>query len=239
MRPVIIIAVLAVVAVAVALGLRSGSRRLDGVVAETVERYGSAVTGTDVKVGGVDLALASGRADFAGITIANPDGYDTDYAVRVGHATVGLDIGSLAGEVPVITELTLDGTTINAEQRDAASNLTDIQRHVNEAPSDSGPGEPGRIVVNRFRLSNARLVLTSELLSQPEDLPLRDIVVDDIGTASGGATYAQAAEAMLAPLLAEARSAATERLRAAAADAAIDEARDEISERVDDLLERR
>ena len=94
MRPAIVIAVLAVIAIAVALGLRSGARRLDGVVAATVERYGGAVTGTDVKVGGVDLALASGRADFAGITIGNPEGYDTDYAVRVGHATVGLDIGS-------------------------------------------------------------------------------------------------------------------------------------------------
>jgi hypothetical protein len=234
MRPAIVVGVLAAVAVAVALGLRYGNRRLDAVVAAAVERHGSAVTGTDVDVGGVALALSAGRADLAGITIANPSGYDTDYAVRVGHATVALDIGSLAGDVPVIEELLLDGATINAEQRSAASNLTDIQRHVGGAPDSAD--EPGRIVVERFRLSNARVVLTSEHLSEPEELVLRDVVVAGIGETTGGVTYAQAAEAMLAPVLEEARAAATERLRAAAADAVREELEDEVRERVDELL---
>jgi hypothetical protein len=121
MRPAIILVVLAAVAIAVAVALRYGLGRLDGEVASIVERYGSAVTGTDVEVGNVDLALTAGRADLAGITIANPAGYETDYAVRVGHASVAIDVGSLAGDVPVIDELTLDGALINAEQRDRAA----------------------------------------------------------------------------------------------------------------------
>jgi hypothetical protein len=234
MRPAIVVATLAAVAIAVALGLRYGTRRLDGAVAAAVERYGSAVTGTDVDVGGVDLALADGRADLVGITIANPSGYDTDYAVRVGHASVALDIGSLAGNVPVIEELLLEGATINAEQRSAASNLTDLQRHVTGTPNDNAE-EPGRIVVERFRLRNARVVLTSEHLSGPEELVLRDVVVDGIGAAAGGATYAQAAEAMLAPVIAEARAAAAARLRTAAADAVREEVEDEVRELIDEL----
>jgi hypothetical protein len=257
MRPVILLAVLAAVAIAVAMALRYGLGRLDGEVAALVERYGSAVTGTDVEVAGVDLALTNGRADLAGITIANPAGYETDYAVRVGHASVVLDVGSLAGDVPVIDELTLDGALINAEQREKASNLTDIQRHATASSGDSPPSStPGKIVVKRFRLSDARVLLTSEYLSEPEELPLRDVVVDDIGTAAGGATYSEAAEAMLTPVLAAARSAAAERLKSVAADAAseavreeldeetdearerADEAKDEVSERIGELLDR-
>jgi hypothetical protein len=250
MRPAILIAALAAVAIAVALALRYGVNRLDGAVAATVERYGSAVTGTDVHVAGVDLALTEGRADLAGITIDNPNGYETDYAVRVGHASVTLDIGSLAGEVPVIDELTLDGALINAEQREKASNLTDIQSHATASSGDAPPSaEPGRIIVKRFRLSDARVLLTSEYLSEPEELQLRDIVVDDIGAATGGATYSEAAQAMLQPVLAAARTAAGERLKAVAAGAASDAVRDEldeetdeiekdVSERIDELLDR-
>ncbi len=250
MRPAILIAALAAVAIAVALALRYGVNRLDGAVAATVERYGSAVTGTDVHVAGVDLALTEGRADLAGITIDNPNGYETDYAVRVGHASVTLDIGSLAGEVPVIDELTLDGALINAEQREKASNLTDIQSHATASSGDAPPSaEPGRIIVKRFRLSDARLLLTSEYLSEPEELQLRDIVVNDIGAATGGATYSEAAEAMLQPVLAAARTAAGERLKAVAAGAASDAVRDKldeeadeiekaVSERIDELLDR-
>ncbi len=124
------------------------------------------MTGTDVDVGGVDLALTSGRADLAGLTIDNPRGYETDYAVHIGHARVALDVGSLAGDVPVIEELTLDGALINAEQRDAASNLTDIQHHVSGVAERTPAREPGRIVIERFRLRNARVLLTSEYLER-------------------------------------------------------------------------
>lgn len=247
MRPVIVVTALAAV-VAVALAFNYGAGRLDGAVAATIERYGSVVTGTDVEVGGVDLALTAGRADLAGLTIRNPGGYETDYAVRIGHAAVALDIASLTGNAPVVEELTLDDAIINAEQRETASNLTDIQRHATASPDDT-PSEPGRIVIERFRLRNARLVLTSEHLSGPEELPLRDIVVEGVGRGTGGATYAEAAEALLTPVLAEARSAAAERLRTAAGDAAADAAReeldeeveqleDDVKERVDELLDR-
>ncbi|HUQ52465.1 MAG TPA: hypothetical protein VM692_09605, partial [Gammaproteobacteria bacterium] len=129
MRSAIVLGVLAAVAIAVAAAMHYGAGRLDGAVASTVERYGAEITGTDVDVGAVDLALTDGRADLDGITIANPQGYETDYAVRIGHASVSIDVGSLTGDVPVIDELTLDGALINAEQRETASNLTDIQHH--------------------------------------------------------------------------------------------------------------
>lgn len=256
MRPAVLIAILIVIGLAVALGLRYGAGRLDAVVASTVERYGSALTGTRVDVDGVELALASGRATFDGLTVGNPRGYETDYAVRVGSAVVEIDVGSLAGDVPVIEELVLDGALINAEQRDTASNLTDIQKHASASPGEAGAGEPGRIVVERFRVRDARVRVSSEYLRTPEELPLRDIVVDGIGTATGGVTYSEAAEAMLLPVIAAARSAATERLRDAATDAVsdaareeleeesrrlqeeTDEARREVSEKVEELLER-
>jgi len=238
-RPAILIAVVGAVAIATVFAWRYGVGSLDGVVASTVERYGSAVTGTDVNVGGVDLTLTSGRAALEGVTIDNPSGYDTDYAVRIGTATVELAVGSLAGSVPVIEELVLDGALINAEQRDTASNLTDIQKHATASSGEAPAGEPGRIVVERFRLRNARLLITSEHLSKPEELPLDDVVVENIGQASGGATYSEAAEAMLMPVLAAARAAATQRLQVAAADAVTEAAREELDEERDELRRER
>jgi hypothetical protein len=229
-RPAILVVILALIGLATAVALRYGTDRLDGAVASAIERHGSALTGTRVDVDGLDLALSAGRVDLVGVTVGNPRGYDTDYAVRIGSAAVELDIGSLAGAVPVIEELLLDGALINAEQRAAATNLTDIQQHATTSSGDAPAGEPGRIVVKRFRVRNARVLLTSDHLPTPEELPLRDVVVENIGSASGGVTYSEAAEAMLLPVLAAARSAASERLRVAAVDAVSDAAREELEE---------
>lgn len=237
MRPAILIAVLAAVAIAAAVALRYGARRLDSVVGSTVERYGSAVTGTDVSVDGVSLALTAGRAELAGVTVGNPRGYETDYAVHIGRASVELDVASLAGDVPVVEEIVLDGALINAEQREAASNLTDIQRHATASSGEAPVGEPGRIVVERFRVNDARVLLTSEYLSEPEELPLRDVVVEGIGSAGGGATYSEAAEAMLTPVLAAARTAVAERLREVAGEAVSEAAREELENESQELRE--
>ena len=238
MRAAILIVALALVAIVTAVALHYGGGRLDSVVASTVERYGSAVTGTDVRVDGVDLALTAGRAHFTGVTIDNPRGYDTDYAVRFGTATVAIDVGSLAGDVPVVKELELDGALINAEQRDAASNLTDIQKHATAGSSAAQAAEPGRIIIERFRQRNARVLVTSELLSKPEELPLGDVVVGNIGSSTGGATYSQAAEAMLTPVIAAARTAAAARLRSAAGNALSEAARKELDEEAQGLHEK-
>ena len=237
MRPAILIAILVIVAIAAAVALRYGANRLDGVVASTVERYGSAFTGTDVDVDGLDLELTAGRATIGDLTVGNPQGYETDYAVRVGSTTVVLDVSSLTGDVPVIEELVLDGALINAEQRDTASNLTDIQKHATASSGEAPAGAQSRIIVERFRVRNAHVLLTSEHLSKPEALDLEDVVVDGIGGRTG-ATYSAAAEAMLTPILAAARSATAERLRSAAADAASDAAREELEEETEDLRER-
>lgn len=236
-----IIAIAAVVIAVAVVAIRYGFERIDSVVADTVERYGRAVTGTDVDVDGVDIALTAGRADLSDITIDNPDGYDTDYAVHVERASVALDIASIASDVPVVKELTIDRALIHAEQRDNATNLTDIQRHATAAPSGPAPGdatEPGRIIIDRFRVTNARVQVTSEHLSEPEELSLHEVVVEGIGRNSGGATYGDAASAMLTPLLAAARDAAAARLRTATSEAVTDAAREEVEEEADEVRER-
>ena len=221
------------------MALRYGAGALDSVVASTVERYGSALTGTDVDVDGVEPG-ADGRACARSPGSRSAIRAATTPTMRCGSAArrVALDIGSLAGDVPVIEELILDGALINVEQREAASNLTEIQKHATASSGEPQAGEPGRIVVERFRVRNASVLVTSEHLSRPEELPLKDIVVNGIGSATGGATYSEAAEAMLMPVLAAAREAAAARLRSAAAEAVSDAAREELEEESDELRER-
>jgi hypothetical protein len=215
------------------------STQLDTVIADAIESYGRATTGTDVSVGGVDIALTNSSGKLGNLTIDNPAGFETDYFLRVKDIDVSLDLGSLASAVPIVREVVVDEAHLNAEQRDDATNLTEIQRHMTGAQgtdATSQPNEQGRVIIDRFRLTNARMTLTSELLSKPEDVELENVVVEGIGRGSGGATYDEATEAVLTPILAAARTAVQKRLGEAAADAAREEVREEVQEKASERL---
>ena len=225
--------VVAIVAVLLILG------RLDRDVASAIEEYGSATTGTDVSVGGVDIAVTKGRGEIDRLTIGNPQGFSTDYAVRLNNVRLAVALSSLTSKVPIVSEAVVDGAQFNVEQRGDVTNLTSIKHHMTQAeePATTTPEEEGRIAIDRFRLTNASVTLTSELLKRPETIELEDVVVQGIGR-NGGATYGEATEAVLTPILAAARSAAHARLRQGATDAAREEVEKKASKKLKELLDR-
>lgn len=224
-----VVLIVLVVGVAVTLVVSQADR----LVADAVQTYGSAATKTDVSVSGVDLALTEGTGTLSGLTIGNPEGYETDYAVRIDETELTLDLASLSSDVPVVSEMLLTGAHINAEQIGDATNLTDIQELMSSSDGSAQSTSEGRIVIDRFRLANARVTLTSELLNEPEELMLEDVVVNGVGR-GGGATYSEAAEAILTPILGAARTAVQARLRSAAGEAVRDEVREELDEKLEE-----
>jgi hypothetical protein len=236
----IALVVLVVVLIVVGVGLWFATTQVDRLVAAGIEDWGRATTGTQVDVGSVAIEATRGHGRLARLTIGNPPGYKTPYALLIDNIDLSFDIASLTS-VPVVREIVVDGAHLNAEQRGEAMNLTDIQRAMTkgDASAASVPAdEQGKIIIDRFRLTHGRVTLTSELLGKPEDIELADVVVERIGRTSAGATYDEATEAVLTPILRAAKAAVEDRLKAAAGDAARDEIQKKASERLKDLLDR-
>lgn len=209
--------------------------RLDRIIQNQVEAYGSAATGTEVRLKGVDVSLSESRGALRGLTISNPGGYGTAYAVLIDDIELQVDLGSLRRAALVVNEVLADGAHVNAEHRGQATNLTEIRRHMDQTmQQEVDPQEQGRIIIDRFRLTNARVMITSELLDEPESLELGEVAVNGIGRDAGGATYEEAARAILRPILAAARSAVEDRLR----EEARKELEKEARKRLRDLIER-
>lgn len=85
-----------VVAAGITLGL------LDTIVRRRIEQRGSALTGTAVRVGEVDIALASGRATLHALSVANPPGFTAPHALMLDGVEVRVDLLSLFSDPLVI-----------------------------------------------------------------------------------------------------------------------------------------
>ena len=123
-----------------------------------------------MSVGSVDIALTDSRGDLERLTIGNPSGFTTDYALRVNDIQLTLDLASLSSDTPVITEMLLDDAHVNAEQRGESTNLTAIQRFMGQSEGESAGTEA-------VRLKRA----PKQPLPQGLTPSLRRIAVDTVG----------------------------------------------------------
>ncbi|HEX6997188.1 MAG TPA: hypothetical protein VF322_03525 [Gammaproteobacteria bacterium] len=212
--------------------------RLDRAVIAAVERYGSAATGTAVRLRDADVQLRETAGTLTGLTVANPEGFAEDHVLTVQTVALDVALGDTSPDLIVLNEVAVTGATLTAEQRGAALNL-DLLLDRLEGGDHAPNAEPGpRLIIDRFTLAGGRVTFISDAADGPQTLDLPEVVVEGVGRAEGGLTFGETAEALLGPILAAGRAALRGKLRDAAEDAVQRELEEAVDDKLHEILER-
>ena len=170
-----------------------------------VETVGPEITGTSVKLDGVDLSLLSGEGRLTGLVVGNPQGFQAASALKLADAKISVDLQSALSDKLIIKEILIDGPEITYEGGPSGNNFTKIQENVAAFTKKAGAQggaepkaekkEPGgkKVQINDFILKNAKVNASTSLLKgQTFTIPLPDIHLKDIGKESKGATVGEA-----------------------------------------------
>src|SRR5690606_14256841 len=103
MRKKILISFIALLLLA-GIGLGFVWTNLDHIVKSAIEKYGSAATQASVDLDSVSLALSTGECAMSDLTVGNPDGFSSPYALHLSNISVKLDTASLRGTGPIVIE---------------------------------------------------------------------------------------------------------------------------------------
>lgn len=238
----LLVAVVAVVAIVVFLGLQN----INQLVKLAIETEGPKVTGTSVVLNRVDLSVMEGRGELHGLEIGNPKGYASEYAFSMGEVALQVEPKSLTQNVIVINEILVDGAKLIAEQKTISrTNLQDLLDHIKagggkkstkvstSTASDESPTADVRLMVEKFSFvnSNVRLITTEW---GERTLKLPNINVTNIGDREVGLTPEQLTQALLDPILAQAKASVANNLEDLAKDKAKDELQKKLDEKLDD-----
>ncbi|MGI9265806.1 MAG: hypothetical protein ACR2QU_12840 [Gammaproteobacteria bacterium] len=227
--------IVAFVVAAVAIGLFWSLTHLDGIVKSAIEKVGPQVTGTPVRVTAVHVSLQDGTGEITGLTIANPEGFDSDYAIRFGKVYLSLDKASLTTDVVRINAITVQESSIIAEVK-AGSGINLQKIMDNMKGDDSGASERNenksgnRLIVERFDLTNSDIKLVTGI--KDYEATMGDIHVTGIGEESNGATGREVALQLLRPVISEAIRAA----RKEGSKHGIDGLRESLTDRLKDKI---
>ena len=195
----VVLVVLFIIAVAVV------TSNLDKMIKAGVETVGPEITGTSIKLEGVDLSLLSGEGRLKGLVVGNPPGFQTERAFKLGDARVKVDLKSVLTDKLVIEEIMIDGPEITYEAGASGNNLNKIQENVAAFAKKAGAQggaepkadkkEPGqkKVQINHFILKNAQVNASATMFKgKALMVSLPDIHLKDIGKESEGTTMGKA-----------------------------------------------
>jgi len=157
----------------------------DGLIKAGVQTAGTQATGSETKLQQANLSLLSGSLKLSGLTLANPQGYQTPNLLSVGTCATKVDVGSLTKDTIVVDTIKLDALEMTIEQKGLTSNLKDLLDQMEKKspktkePSGEKPKEEGgkKVRVNKIEITNTKVNL--KLLPLPGQ---KDVMPIQIGT---------------------------------------------------------
>lgn len=185
---------------------------LDDIVKDIVEKTGSEATQTQVTVDAVQIDLLTGRGQISGLTIANPPGFDSAYAFHLENVVLGLDIKSLTEPVIVISQVSVDGAKLIAEQKGTTTNLSLLKKNLeasaNKANSAASSGDDDsaasdlRLMMEHFSLTQTQGTIVTQKWGE-QSLVLPDVKRNNIGNKAKGLTAEQLSSELLQSIIAQ------------------------------------
>ncbi len=235
----VVVAAVAILAIVTVIGLQN----IDKIVKTAVEEIGPKVLGTEVRLAEVKIDITDGRGELRGLTIANPKGFSAANAFSLGETALEIDPGSLTGDVIVINEILISNANLLAEQKGLKD--TNLQALLDNIQSSSGntAAEPVasessasndkeiRLAVKKFTFADSSMKLMSEQFGE-HTLKLPAIRLNNLGSKDNGLTPEQLANAVIKPLVAQAKKAAQDRLEDLAKEKATEKLNEKLTEKL-------
>jgi len=187
---------------------------LGSLMKKGVETVGPTLTKTDVKLGSASLSLLSGSGSMKGFVLGNPQGYQGDFAVKVGRVDLGVKPGSVLSDKIHITlvrvespEIAFDGNVLSPKNSNLGKIMDNLQAATGGTGGESKPaggnqGASKKLQVDDFLVTGGRIHVTSAFTAgQPVTLALPDIHLTALGEGPDGITAAELTKKVLGDVL--------------------------------------
>lgn len=186
---------------------------MEDIVKTAVNKYGSQVTGTEVKLGGFKLSPFDGWAKMSNLTVGNPKGYAQTNIISLGDVEVKLNIKSLLNPMIVVEKVVVSQPEVTYELSNVSrNNISDLLNNINKNTASTQKAEQAnkseagkKVVVDVLNVVDGKVNVAASVAGQGAavGLPLPKIEMTNIGREnnSKGATIADALTMVLKKIL--------------------------------------
>ncbi|AOE85209.1 hypothetical protein [Pseudomonas sp. TCU-HL1] len=208
--------VLAALFAVVAIALWNLLGRFEPSMKSAIETEGGLATQTQVLVGSVEFSPFTGVGALDGLTVGNPTGFSSPYAVVVDRIALQVERGSLLGGGPIIVDsatVIAPQVTYTAKSPNAISNLETIKNTAQAysvTPVAIRAGSNARkLIIRELTVMGGSISLDVPLPGGPITVPLPPLHLANIGATTDGAALSAIIRAVCEALADEANKVVT------------------------------
>ncbi|MGB4057142.1 MAG: hypothetical protein WBK77_03560 [Alphaproteobacteria bacterium] len=155
-----------------------------------IEREASRTLGVSVTLGQIDIDVKARSARAKNLVVANPDGFEKPYAVKV--ETINVILGDVTKSLAVLQDVEVVGVDVNLEVRKNVTNLAAISNRIPETVNQ--PDEALKVIVDKLTVSQATITPSTVLFTKEAVAPVAvsDFVFKDVGRKENGIPVSEA-----------------------------------------------
>lgn len=174
---------------------------LDSLIKGAVEKVGSKVTQVEVQLDEVEVSITSGSGTLRGLTVGNPEAFETANAFRLGEISLKIDVGTITKDTVVIKEILILAPQVTYELGTGGSNIDVIRRNVaafmatqrtgskDESKPKNGDDEGRKLIIENLYVRDGKVRVSANMLKgKTLSASIPNIHLTDIGKKKGGAT---------------------------------------------------
>jgi len=188
---------------------------IDSILKTAVEKGGTVALGTPTTVSSVNLGLFSGKLDMEGLTVGNPQGFETPHFLQMKKFFVAVKLNSLLKDRIQVPTVVLDGLNINLEKKrqGQGTNVQEILNHLktldtgkkSETAKKETVKESGKkISIDLLEIKNVSAVAVfAPALGEKGKVNVKvpDMTIKDIGSDNKGLTLEELSALIVSKVL--------------------------------------
>lgn len=159
---------------------------MGNIITRTAEKIASGALGVSVDIGSIDVSLSDKKVVVNSLTVGNPPGYRTPYAVAAKSIDIGLNTASQ--KLIDFKDITVKGSVVNLEVNEKGMNLNDLKALASKKEQKESVGsEQVRVIIEKMVIEASTIKPTIALLDgdiAPITMPA--ISFNNIGKGASG-----------------------------------------------------
>jgi len=183
---------------------------IDKLAKTGIETGSTYALGTETTLDKASVGIVSGQSSLAGLTVANPPGFDANHFVQLQNGGLDVSIASLASDTVEVPNLSITGIDLNLERKGLKSNydviMDNLGRFESSEDTQSEAKAGKKFVIREILIRDVKVnVNLSPVVGTPLNVtvPISEIRLTDVGSDSDkGVIIAQLADTLLKAIFA-------------------------------------